>query len=233
MTTRILIIDDEAPIRDMVRFALQLADFTVLEADSVKAGMQKIQQDNPDLLLLDWMLPDGSGVKVIEKLRNSEQTRFLPVIMLTARAQEDNKVMGLKAGADDYIVKPFSPRELIARIETLLRRTTGQPQQGRLGKLQAGAITLDLDAQCVYLNGQWIKTGPIEYKLLHFLLSRSGKVFSRQQLLDHVWGNCYIGERTVDVHIRRLRKLLASGGCQDYIRTVRGSGYCFDTREQA
>jgi len=230
MSTRILIIDDEAPIRDMVRFALQLTNFSVLEADSSVTGLPIIHEQKPDLLLLDWMLPDDSGIKVIKKLKRDSRTYDLPIIMLTACAEEDCKVIGLEAGADDYIVKPFSPRELIARIQTVLRRSSNQ-QREQQETLQAGPIVLDTDGQQVYLNEEPVNTGPIEYKLLCFFLRHPGKVFSRQQLLDHVWDNVYVGERTVDVHIRRLRKILAQSDCQDSIRTVRGSGYCFSLKK--
>ncbi|MEE9451456.1 MAG: phosphate regulon transcriptional regulator PhoB [Gammaproteobacteria bacterium] len=232
MVTRVLIVDDEAPIRDMVRFSLELSGYEVLEADDVKTGMALI--DDCDVLLLDWMLPNQSGIDMIKRLRAHQKTQDLPIIMLTALAKEDSKVTGLKAGADDYIVKPFSPRELIARIETLLRRIKSK-KQGRSADnedLEVGDIRIDSEGHRVYLKGELVKTGPMEYKLLYFLMGRPGKVFSRQQLLDYVWGNVYINERTIDVHIRRLRKMLAQKDCQDYIRTVRGSGYRFNHPEE-
>jgi two-component system, OmpR family, phosphate regulon response regulator PhoB len=229
MSAKILVVDDETPIRDMVRFALQTAGFAVLEADCVATALTSIEHTLPDLILLDWMLPDKSGIALIRQLKSTSVYTAIPVIMLTAKADEDNKVVGLEEGADDYIVKPFSPRELIARIHTVLRRVQETSYEKQLPEtLESGLIKLDLAAKQVIINGQKVKTGPIEYKLFEFFLSHSSKVFSRQFLLENVWGNVHVNERTVDVHIRHLRKLLAKHHCEHYIRTVRNAGYCFE-----
>ncbi|NKB46243.1 MAG: response regulator [Legionellales bacterium] len=230
MSAKILVVDDEVPIRDMVRFALQTAGFEVMEADCVATALTAIQRSPPDLILLDWMLPDTSGIDLIQQLKVSHQFTAIPIIMLTAKADENNKVVGLEAGADDYVVKPFSPRELIARIQTVLRRIqdTKQDEKPLTSTLELGLVKLDLDAKQVWINHQKVKTGPIEYKLFEFFLSHPGKVFSRQFLLETVWKNIHVTERTVDVHIRHIRKLLAKQHCDHYIRTVRNSGYCFE-----
>lgn len=229
MPAKILVVDDEVPIRDMVRFALQTAGFGVIEADCVTTALTAIQQTTPDLILLDWMLPDTSGIDLIQKLKTSDHFNHIPIIMLTAKADENNKVVGLETGADDYVVKPFSPRELIARIQTVLRRIHDTKQsESSTSTLEVGLIKLDLDAQQVWINHQKVKTGPIEYKLFEFFLNHPGKVFSRQFLLETVWNNVHVTERTVDVHIRHIRKLLAKHHCEHYIRTVRNSGYCFE-----
>jgi two-component system phosphate regulon response regulator PhoB len=234
MSTRILLIDDEAPIRDMVRFALELSGLELLEAETAKQGLAIINSsDKPNLVLVDWMLEDQQGIDLAKQLKTHPDHQTIPVIMLTAKADEESKVQGLEAGADDYIVKPFSPRELIARIKAVLRRSQNKQhhQDEEAQELTLGDIRMDIAGQRLYLKGKLTKTGPLEYKLLSFLLAHVGKVYTRQQILDHVWSNVYVSERTIDVHIRRLRKILGSGQCQDYIRTVRGSGYCLSLPE--
>ncbi len=229
MTARILIIEDEAPIREMVRFSLQRNGFEALEAaDSREAQIQVVEQQ-PDLILLDWMLPDISGIDLARRFKREESTQELPIIMLTARAEEDDKVKGFDVGVDDYITKPFSPRELIARIKAVLRRSS--PAHCK-NTLTAGGLSLDLDGHRLSANGQRVEMGPTEFRLLQFFMSHPDRVYSRAQLLDQVWGsNVYVEERTVDVHIRRLRKALASHGHDRYIQTVRGAGYRFSTRD--
>ncbi|OAJ33449.1 winged helix-turn-helix domain-containing protein [Piscirickettsia salmonis] len=225
MTARIMIIDDEAPIRDMVRFALELSHFEVIEAETAKEGQRKIIEKTPDLLLLDWMLPDQAGIELAQTLK--VQYPALPIIMLTARAEEESRVLGLEQ-ADDYVIKPFSPRELIARIKAVLRRS--QTHAGESTEpaqfISLGSLCVNQDSQQVFINDQAVKTGPIEYKLICFFITHPNKVFSREQLLNRVWGpQVYVSERTVDVHIRRLRKILESAGSYNYIHTTRGSGY--------
>ena len=182
----------------------------------------------PDLLLLDWMLPDMSGLEFARALRHGETTRELPIIMLTARAAEDDKVMGLQSGMDDYITKPFSARELAARIEAVLRRTGDHEE-----RLMTGAIDMNTVSHRVTISGVEIALGPTEYRLLKFFMAHPERVFSRGQVLDRVWSGVYVEERTVDVHIRRLRRVLEEHGCAHYIETVRGAGYRFSpqTRE--
>ncbi|APS83802.1 two-component system response regulator [Piscirickettsia salmonis] len=225
MTARIMIIDDEAPIRDMVRYALELSHFEVIEAETAKEGQRKIIEKTPDLLLLDWMLPDQAGIELAQTLK--VQYPALPIIMLTARAEEESRVLGLEQ-ADDYVIKPFSPRELIARIKAVLRRS--QTNAGENTEpaqfISLGSLCVNQDSQQVFINDQAVKTGPIEYKLICFFITHPNKVFSREQLLNRVWGpQVYVSERTVDVHIRRLRKILESAGSYNYIHTTRGSGY--------
>ncbi|ODN43550.1 response regulator [Piscirickettsia litoralis] len=225
MTARIMIIDDEAPIRDMVRFALELSHFEVIEAETAKEGQRKIIEDTPDLLLLDWMLPDQAGIDLAQTLK--AQYPALPIIMLTARAEEESRVRGLEQ-ADDYVIKPFSPRELIARIKAVLRRSQSKTNSTteEVQFIRLGSLSVNQDSQQVFVHDQAVKTGPIEYKLICFFLTHPNKVFSREQLLNRVWGpQVYVSERTVDVHIRRLRKILESAGCDNYIHTTRGSGY--------
>jgi two-component system phosphate regulon response regulator PhoB len=225
----VLIVDDELAIRDMLRMALEMAEFRCLEADNIHAAFRLIVDERPDIVLLDWMLPGGSGIELLRRLKRTEATRDLPVIMLTAKTTEDNVIQGLDVGADDYITKPFAPRELIARIRALVRRSAG-PEQG--ARLQAGELTLDVEARRVSLCGEPVELGPTEFRLLQFFMAHPERAYSRSQLLDQVWGaNVYVEERTVDVHIRRLRKSLQLPG-QDYsalIQTVRGTGYRFST----
>ncbi len=223
----VLIVEDEIAIRDMLRMALELADYQCLEADNIQDGYRLVVDGLPDIVLLDWMLPGGSGIELLGRLKRSDNTREIPVIMLTARTTENNVVKGFEVGADDYITKPFAPRELIARIKALLRRSSGGEHRERM---QVAELVVDVEGQRVFLGGDLLEIGPTEYKLLHFFMSHPERAYTREQLLDRVWGaNVYVEERTVDVHIRRLRKSLQVNGL-DYsklIQTVRGTGYRF------
>ncbi len=228
MKAKILLVEDEAAIREMLRFTLTREDFEVIEAGDASEGERLIREQRPDLVLLDWMLPGLSGVELARRLRRGERTRQLPIIMLTARGEEENRIQGLEEGADDYITKPFSPRELLARIRALLRRSMGDTAAR---PLEARGLSLDPASHRVTANGAELQLGPTEYRLLHFFMRHPERVFSRNQLLDQVWGdNVYIEERTVDVHIRRLRKALEAGGHHRLIQTVRGAGYRFSTQ---
>ncbi|MDX1455419.1 MAG: phosphate regulon transcriptional regulator PhoB [Gammaproteobacteria bacterium] len=221
----ILVVEDEAAIREMVGFSLRKAGFAVSEAAECAEGRQRIAEHLPDLILLDWMLPDISGIEFARSLKRDELTREIPIIMLTARAEEDDKVRGLESGVDDYITKPFSARELVARIKAVLRRVS---PEGDADVLAAGKLSMNVASHRVSADGEAVELGPTEFKLLRFFLGHVGRVYSRSQLLDRVWGgNVYVEERTVDVHIRRLRKALTPSGCHEYIQTVRGAGYRF------
>ncbi len=224
----ILIVEDEKPIRDMIAFGLRRAGFQILEAADCATAQARVVDNNPDLVLIDWMLPDMSGLELTRWVKKNETTREVPVIMLTARCEEDDKVRGLQGGADDYITKPFSPRELLARIEAVLRRTQGA---GSGEILNADGLELDPDSHRVMANGEQLSLGPKEFKLLQFFMGHRERVYSRGQLLDRVWGgNVYVEERTVDVHIRRLRKALEPTRFDRFVQTVRGAGYRFSTR---
>ena len=221
----VLIVDDEKAIREMIIFALSSAGMKVRGAKSGKAALLKIYDKKPDILLLDWMMPGMSGPELTRRLRKDPLTANIPIIMLTAKATEDDKVTGLYSGADDYVVKPFSPRELIARISAILRRTTPGDHDG---KIRTGHITVDTESKQVFFGKTAIHIGPTEYRLLEFFMTHTRRVFNRTQLLDHVWGtNVFLEERTVDVHIRRLRKILATADLDHYIQTVRSHGYRF------
>lgn len=226
----ILIVDDEFAIRDMLRMALELTDFHCLEAENIHDAYRLVVDERPDLVLLDWMLPGGSGIELLRRLKRDDTTRDLPVIMLTARTAEDNIIKGLDVGADDYMTKPFAPRELIARIKALLRRTPA----GKSGsRLLCAQLELDTESHRVFLGGEPVNMGPTEYKLLHFFMLHPERTYSRGQILDQVWGaNVFLEERTVDVHIRRLRLSLTTES-MDYrniVQTVRGVGYLFSER---
>lgn len=224
---RILIVDDEPDIREVLRFALEAAGFETAEAANADAAMEKIQGDPPDLLLLDWMLPGRSGLELAKQLKDAPETEGLPIIMVTARTEERDLIKGLGGGADDYITKPFSPRELIARIKALLRRTGHRAEE----KLHVQGLQLDPSSHRVLVLGEELSVTPIEFRLLHFFMTHPERVYSRQQLLDQVWGNgAYVEERTVDVHIRRLRKILETSAHDKLIQTVRGAGYRFSGR---
>jgi len=226
--TKILIVEDEQAIREMTAFHLSRAGFEVFEAQDCREAREMLANNRPDLALIDWMLPDMSGLELTRKLKRDKDYEDLAIIILTARAEERDKVSGLEGGADDYITKPFSPRELVARIQAVLRRT-GAPTDD---VLSAGVLDVDAAGHRVMSSGQEIKLGPTEYRLLHFLMTHAERVYSRTQLLDRVWGaNVYVEERTVDVHIRRLRKALTETGADNYIQTVRGAGYRFSTRD--
>jgi two-component system phosphate regulon response regulator PhoB len=229
----ILVVDDESAIRDMLRMALEMADYRVLEAENIHDAYRLIADERPDLMLLDWMLPGGNGIELLRRLKRDELARELPVIMLTARTTQDNMVQGLDVGADDYVTKPFAPRELIARIKALLRRTPAGRDDGILASAQ---LELDTSSQRVTLGDHPLTMGPTEFKLLHFFMSHPERAYSRTQLLDQVWGaNVYIEERTVDVHIRRLRLALKTDALdyRDAVQTVRGMGYLFSVKSLA
>ncbi len=221
---KILIVEDEQAIREMVVFHLTRAGYEVAEAEDCRSARQLLADERPDLALIDWMLPDMSGLELTRMLKRDEDYEDLSIIMLTARADERDKVSGLGSGADDYITKPFSPRELVARIQAVLRR--GVSSQGK--NRSAGVLQLDGAGHRVSADGEALKLGPTEYRLLEFMMTHPDRVYSRSQLLDRVWGaNVYVEERTVDVHVRRLRKALTGTTAESYIQTVRGSGYRF------
>jgi two-component system phosphate regulon response regulator PhoB len=228
MTARkILVVEDETPIRQMIAFNLTRAGFEVAEAEDCSSARRRIADSRPDLVLVDWMLPDSSGLELTRTLRRDEASREVPIIMLTARAEERDKVLGLDGGADDYITKPFSPRELLSRINALLRRAAPPADE----ELVAGELRLDPVSHRVHVGESEVAVGPTEYRLLKFLMENRDRVYTRAQLLDFVWGqNVYVEERTVDVHVRRLRKVLEPSGTDRYVQTVRGAGYRFSTR---
>src|SRR6185312_11240849 len=228
MPARILIVEDEEALTLLLRYNLEAEGYEVETAASGDAAETLLKDGMPDLVVLDWMLPGPSGIELCRRLRARPATRQLPIIMLTARGEESEKVRGLATGADDYIVKPFSVPELLARVRALLRRAN--PDRAA-STLNIGDLELDREKKRVSRNGRAIDLGPTEYRLLEFLMERPGRVFSREQLLDGVWGNeIYIDERTVDVHVGRLRKALNRGQTPDPIRTVRGAGYALDDR---
>ncbi len=228
MSRTIMLVEDEAPIREMLKIVLEQAGFSVNEAEDFDIALEKMVEPYPDLVLLDWMLPGGSGVQLARKLKEHEFTRDIPIIMLTARGEEEDKVRGLEAGADDYITKPFSPKELVARIKAVMRRVTPTASDELINF--AGLI-LDPVAHRVSANDDRVDMGPTEFKLLHFFMAHAERVFSREQLLDNVWGtNVYVEDRTVDVHIRRLRKAISAHGHDSMIQTVRGAGYRFSVK---
>jgi two-component system phosphate regulon response regulator PhoB len=221
----ILLVEDEAAIREMVAMALERAEFSVVQADSASAAERRLADQLPDLIVMDWMMPGVSGIELARRLRRDDYTRQVPIIMLTARGEEDDRIRGLDAGADDYVTKPFSPRELIARIRAVLRRTIPSSEDDII---EVGKVRLDLASHRVTAGEGVVEMGPTEFKLLHFFMTHAERVYSRTQLLDMVWGRgAYVEERTVDVHIRRLRKALEPFACDDYVQTVRGTGYRF------
>lgn len=222
---KVLVVDDEEAICEMIQFALKQADMKVRTANSAYEAILKINEKRPDIILMDWMMPGVSGIELTRRLRKDDHTGEIPIIMLTARITEDDKVSGLEAGADDYLIKPFSPRELIARIKAVLRRTRSEDEDGVLviGRLRMNTLSCQ-----VHCDGQEIRLGPTDYRLLEFFMNHPQRAYSREQLLNNVWGtNVYIDERTVDVHIRRLRKALEAAGTSNYLQTVRGHGYRF------
>ena len=229
MTTRhILVIEDERPIREMIAFGLRRAGYLVAEAEDCREARSAIANQRPDLILVDWMLPDMSGLELTRQLKKDQETRDLPVIMLTARAEEHDKVAGLEGGADDYLTKPFSPRELLARIQAVLRRSS---PSGSGDTIRHELLSLDTAGHRVMAGEATVALGPTEYRLLAFFMTHPDRVYTRSQLLDRVWGgNVYVEERTIDVHIRRLRKALADHNVDHYVQTVRGAGYRFSTR---
>jgi two-component system phosphate regulon response regulator PhoB len=222
----VLIVDDEAAIRDMVAAALEVAGFRCLRAENARTAYALIVDEKPDLVLLDWMMPEVSGIEFLRRLRRDERSAELPVILLTAKAEEDNLVQGLDAGADDYVTKPCSPRELIARVRALLRRRDLGQQDA---PIRVQGLIYDPVSHHVSIHGQAVAMGPTEFRLLGFFLTHQDRVYSRDQILNHVWGgNVYMDERTVDVHIRRLRKAL--GDHDRLVQTVRGAGYRFSEK---
>lgn len=221
----ILVVEDEPAIRELVAIHLKHADFQVQLAECADIAETAVQQMLPDAVILDWMLPDGSGIALAKKFRANERTRNLPIIMLTARAHEDDKISGLEAGADDYITKPFSPKELVARIKALLRRRTPHLSGD---SIEIGNLSINPAMHTLSAGETTIELGPTEFRLLLFFMTHPDRVYSRTQLLNEVWGDhVFIEERTVDVHIRRLRAALEPTGHDNWITTVRGSGYRF------
>ena len=225
---KILIVEDEPAIREMVVMTLEMAGFDSLQAADVSEAHQQVVDHRPSLILLDWMLPgDKSGVDFCRMLKSDEMLSESPVIMLTAKSEEDSKVHGLDAGADDYMTKPFSTRELISRIKAVLRRSSAMSSDK---PIEIGQLSLDTKSQRVTAAGKVIEVGPTEYRLLAFFMSHPERAYTRTQLLDQVWGgNVYIEDRTIDVHIKRLRKLLRPYDCDTLIQTVRGTGYRFSS----
>lgn len=225
MTIHILFVEDDAAVREVASRPLRKAGFSVTEAGDVRQAKQALLAELPDLVLLDWMLPDVSGVEWARSLKSAPHTRNLPIIMLTARGEEEDRIRGLEVGADDYVTKPFSPRELVARIRAVLRRTTPTTSDE---PVEVDGLRLDPVSHRVTAQGRPLEMGPTEYRLLHFFMTHEDRVFTRRQLLDNVWGtNVYVEERTVDVHIRRLRVVLADSGRDGLVQTVRGAGYRF------
>jgi two-component system, OmpR family, phosphate regulon response regulator PhoB len=226
MKRHIMIVEDEAALVELLRYNFEQEDFRVSTASDGEEALVMVAEDRPDLVVLDWMLPLMSGLEVCRQLRRRSETRAIPIIMLTARGEETDRVRGLEGGADDYLTKPFSPRELVARVRAVLRRARPEPVDE---KLAFGDISMDLAAHRVTRGGRHVHLGPTEFRLLRYLLEHPGRVFSREQLLDAVWGSdVYVEPRTVDVHIRRLRRALNGERSADPIRTVRSAGYALD-----
>jgi len=225
MSSLILIVEDEAPLAEMLRYNLEKEGFKTVLAITGEEALNRIGVEVPDLVVVDWMLPERSGIDVCRELRARSDTKNVPIIMLTARGEEGDRVLGLEAGADDYVVKPYSPREMIARVRSLLRRSDLQGG----GKKEYAGIVFDQDAHKVTREGKAISLSPTCYKLLEILMEKPGRVYSRERLLGKVWGgDVFVELRTVDVHIRRLRKALNAQGGPDIVRTVRGTGYALD-----
>ncbi len=225
MSLNILLVEDDTAVREVLRGPLQKAGLHVIEAGDVRQAKEAIVQQVPDLILLDWMLPEVSGVEWARALKSAPHTRGVPIIMLTARGEEEDRIRGLEVGADDYVTKPFSPRELIARIRAVLRRTAPTSSDE---PVEIDGLRLDPVSHRVSAEGRTLDMGPTEYRLLHFFMTHQDRVFTRGQLLDNVWGtNVYVEERTVDVHIRRLRIALATTGHENLVQTIRGAGYRF------
>jgi two-component system phosphate regulon response regulator PhoB len=230
MAGSILVVEDEPAIQELVSFACSSGGYKVRRAESVRAAQEAIRRELPDLVILDWMLPDRPGIELLRDLRGEERTRGLPIILLTAKGAEGDRVAGLDAGADDYVVKPFSPRELVSRVRAVFRRRAPQ-HSGEA--LTYGPLTIDTARHEVLAAGQPVKMGLAEFKLLRHLVGHPERVFSRAQLLDSVWGDhVFIEERTVDVHVLRLRKALAAAGAEGLVQTVRGLGYRLSARTE-
>ena len=225
MTEKILVVEDEDAIREMLSMTLTRAGFETMGVGSVSQARGVVMDKRPNLILLDWMLPDTSGIEYARSLKKDAMTREIPIIMVTARGDESDRIKGLEVGADDYITKPFSPKELVARIKTVLRRGA-PPDDNQI--IQADGLRVDLAGRRVMIKNTIIDLGPTEFRLLHFFITHPDRVYSRSQLLDQVWGgSVFIGERAVDVHIRRLRQALATHKHDQYVQTVRGTGYRF------
>jgi two-component system phosphate regulon response regulator PhoB len=230
MSASILVVEDEPAIQELVSFTCSTSGYKVRRVDSATAAEQAIRSELPDLVILDWMLPDRSGIDLLRDLRGDDRTRAVPVILLTAKGAESDKVAGLDAGADDYVVKPFSPRELVSRMRAVFRRRAPQ-HSGE--SLTYGSLTIDPARHEVIVAGRTVRMGLAEFKLLSFLVGHPERVFSRAQLLDSVWGDhVFIEERTVDVHVLRLRKALGAADAQHLVQTVRGLGYRLSTRTE-
>ncbi len=231
MGAKVLIVEDEAPLAELLRYNLEAEGYEVEHAATGEEAELIIAEERPDLIVLAWMLPTFSGVELCRRIRARQETRAIPILMLTARGEESDRIRGLSTGADDYVVKPFSLPELMARVKAILRRTAPE----RIADvLRSGEIELDRTAHRVTRGNREVRLGPTEFRLLEFMMQSPGRVLSREQLLDGVWGrDTYIDERTVDVHIGRLRKALVRGKERDPIRTVRGAGYVFGERQPA
>ena len=230
MPATILLVEDEPAIQELIAANLTRAGHHVLRAGDAETGQRIVRDALPDLILLDWMLPGMSGVEFAKRLRSEERTRSIPLIMLTARGEEQDKVAGLEAGADDYVTKPFSPRELVARIKAVLRRRAPETTEDAV---EIGGLRLDPATHRLTADGQPVNLGPTEFRLLHFLMTHPERVHSRAQLLDQVWGDhVFVEERTVDVHIRRLRSALEPSNHDGLVQTVRGSGYRLSTQQE-
>lgn len=222
----ILIVEDELAIREMIKYAFLKTDYQLLEAEDAKQAQLLVVEQRPDLILMDWMLPGISGLEFARQLKKESTTQDIPIIMLTARGDENDRIRGLESGADDYVTKPFSPRELIARINAVLRRVIPEIDE----VIELGGIKINNAAHRITIAENKLNLGPTEYKILYFFMMHPERVFNRSQLLDRIWGgNVYIEERTVDVHIRRLRKVLAEHQSEHLVQTVRGAGYRFST----
>ena len=231
MPATILLVEDEPAIQELISANLMRAGHHVLRAGDAETAQRIVREALPDLILLDWMLPGMSGVEFARRLRSEERTRAIPLIMLTARGEEQDKVMGLESGADDYVTKPFSPRELVARIKAVLRRRAPETTEDTVS---AGDLSLDPATPRLTAGGKPVTLGPTEFRLLHFLMTHPERVHSRAQLLDQVWGDhVFVEERTVDVHIRRLRCALEPSLHDGLVQTVRGSGYRFSTQQES
>jgi two-component system phosphate regulon response regulator PhoB len=224
----ILIVDDEPDIRAVMRFALEDAEFRVLEADHAAQAHRLMTTETPDLLLLDWLLPGPSGLEMAQQIKLDPKTRRVPIIMVSARGTEDDRVIGLNSGVDDYITKPFSPREMIARVNAVLRRSRPEEQNDTI---EIGGLCIDHLSRRVSIGDHTLEVAPTEYRLLHFFMTHPDRAYSRSQLLDQVWGNqTFVETRTIDVHIRRLRKAMEATGHDQLLQTVRGVGYRFSEK---
>jgi len=228
MARKILVVEDEAPIRDMLCFVLEQNGYQAVTAEDFESAVNALVEPYPDLVLLDWMLPVGSGIHIAKKMKQQDLTRNIPIIMITARGEEEDKVRGLEVGADDYVTKPFSPKELMARIKAVIRRVAPTSLDE---VLEVHGLKLDAVSHRLMASDQALDLGQYEFRLLHFFMTHPERVYSREQLLDHVWGtNVYVEDRTVDVHIRRLRKAISLAGHDRLVQTVRGSGYRFSAK---